>query len=52
VLANALMLVFGVLAWGLLYVHRVPREEELLIAEFGDEYRKYMKETGRIIPKF
>lgn len=52
VLANALVLVFGVLAWGLLYVHRVPREEELLIAEFGDEYRKYMKETGRIIPKF
>ncbi|NMB77752.1 MAG: isoprenylcysteine carboxylmethyltransferase family protein [Methanomicrobiales archaeon] len=52
VLANALVLVFGVLAWGLLYVHRVPKEEEMLIAEFGDEYREYMKETGRVIPKF
>lgn len=52
VLANALVLVFGVAAWGLLYFHRVPHEEELLIAEFGDEYRDYMKETGRVIPKF
>lgn len=52
VLANALVLVFGVLAWGLLYVHRVPKEEAMLIAEFGDEYREYMKETGRVIPKF
>lgn len=52
VLANALVLVFGVLAWGLLYVHRVPKEEAMLIAEFGDEYREYMNETGRVIPKF
>ncbi len=52
VLANALVLVFGVLAWGLLYVHRVPKEEAMLIAEFGDEYREYMEETGRVIPKF
>lgn len=51
VLANALVLVFGVLAWGLLYFHRVPKEEAMLIAEFGDEYRDYMRETGRVIPK-
>lgn len=52
VLANALVLVFGVLAWGLLYFLRVPKEEEMLIAEFGDEYKEYMKNTGRVIPKF
>ena len=51
VLANWLVLVFGVVAWGLLYFIRVPREEEMMIAEFGDEYREYMKQTGRVIPK-
>ena len=52
VLANGLVLAFGISAWGLLYFLRVPKEEEMLIAEFGDEYREYMKETGRVIPKF
>lgn len=40
VLANAFVLVFGVVAWGLLYFLRVPKEEEMLIAEYGDEYRE------------
>ena len=52
VLANALVLVFGIAAWALLYFLRVPEEEEMLIKEFGDEYREYMKNTGRVIPKF
>lgn len=52
VLANGLVLVFGTAAWGLLYFLRVPSEEEMLIPEFGDEYREYMKNTGRVIPKF
>lgn len=52
ILANGLVLAFGVIAWGLLYFLRVPKEEEMLIAEFGDEYRNYMNETGRVIPKF
>ncbi len=50
VLANWLVLVFGTAAWGLLYFLRVPKEEEMLIAEFGDEYREYMKTTGRVMP--
>jgi protein-S-isoprenylcysteine O-methyltransferase Ste14 len=33
-------------------VLRVPREEQAMIEEFGDEYRKYMQKTGRIFPKF
>lgn len=31
---------------------RVPREEEALLAEFGDRYREYMKRTGRFLPKW
>jgi len=52
ILANGFVLVFGIIAWGLLYLLRVPKEEEMMIAEFGDEYREYMRVTGRVIPKF
>jgi protein-S-isoprenylcysteine O-methyltransferase Ste14 len=31
---------------------RVPKEEAKLIEAFGDDYRNYMKRTGRFIPKF
>jgi protein-S-isoprenylcysteine O-methyltransferase Ste14 len=31
---------------------RLPTEEALLIEKFGDEYREYMKHTGRFLPKF
>ena len=51
ILDNSLVLVFGVAAWGLLYYLRVPKEEEMLVDKFGDEYREYMKTTGRVIPK-
>jgi len=30
--------------------HRVLFEEEMLVEEFGDEYREYMKRTKRLIP--
>lgn len=52
VLANGLVLVYGIAAWGLLYFLRVPKEEEMLVKEFGTEYRDYMQNTGRVIPKF
>jgi len=29
---------------------RIPREEQMLIEEFGDEYREYMKRSGRLLP--
>lgn len=29
---------------------RIKSEEEMLLAEFGDEYRTYMKSTKRLIP--
>jgi protein-S-isoprenylcysteine O-methyltransferase Ste14 len=30
---------------------RTPKEEANLIEKFGDEYREYMKQTGRFLPK-
>ncbi len=30
---------------------RVPREEQMMIAEFGEEYKTYMQRTGRFFPK-
>lgn len=44
-LAGGLLL--GMIAIGL----RTPREERLLVEEFGDEYRDYMKRTGRYFPR-
>jgi len=34
-----------------LYI-RIEKEEQMLIEEFGDEYRAYMKRTGRLLPHF
>lgn len=52
VLDNWIVLVYGILAWGILYFLRVKEEEKMMIEEFGDEYKKYMKKTGRLFPKF
>lgn len=35
-----------------LYVARIPREEEMMLDQFGDEYRRYAERTGRVIPRF
>jgi len=40
----------GVLAFILMTI-RTPKEEANLIEKFGDEYREYMKRTGRFLPK-
>jgi protein-S-isoprenylcysteine O-methyltransferase Ste14 len=34
------------------YVLRVPREEQMMLDHFGEEYREYMERTGRVIPRF
>lgn len=31
---------------------RMRKEEQMMIEEFGDEYRDYMKQTGRLFPRF
>jgi len=35
-----------------LYLLRVPREEKMMLENFGEEYRLYMDQTGSIIPRF
>ena len=47
-IAGFSMLVFQVL----LYVYRIPREEKMMLDTFGEDYRSYMKRTGRFIPHF
>lgn len=32
-------------------VARVPREEQMMIEKFGDEYKAHMQRTGRFFPK-
>ena len=34
-----------------LYWVRVPREEQMLLVHFGEAYRKYMEQTGRVFPR-
>jgi protein-S-isoprenylcysteine O-methyltransferase Ste14 len=41
----------GILGFGTLYLFRVGREEAMLLDTFGDEYRDYMRRTGRVIPR-
>ena len=48
--ANWFLLAAGSLLF-LLLVIRTPKEEEHLVARFGDEYREYMQRTGRFLPR-
>ena len=47
--ADLLLLIFFMLSLGY-NIHRVDREELMLIEEFGDAYRNYMKHTSRFLP--
>lgn len=48
--ANWFLFVTGTLVF-ILWVIRTRKEEEHLLARFGDEYRNYMKRTGRFLPR-
>ena len=50
VAANWYLFVAGCLAL-LLLVIRTRKEEQNLIAKFGDDYRNYMQQTGRFVPR-
>jgi protein-S-isoprenylcysteine O-methyltransferase Ste14 len=47
---NWFIVALGLLAFILMAI-RTPQEEANLIEKFGDEYREYMKRTGRFFPK-
>jgi protein-S-isoprenylcysteine O-methyltransferase Ste14 len=33
------------------FAGRIPLEEELMVQQFGDAYREYMRTTGRLLPR-
>ena len=47
---NWFIAAFGILAF-ILMASRTPKEEANLVEKFGDEYREYMKRTGRYLPR-
>jgi protein-S-isoprenylcysteine O-methyltransferase Ste14 len=47
---NWFIALLGILAFIAMAI-RTPKEEANLIAKFGDEYREYMRRTGRFLPK-
>ena len=51
-LDNWMVFVVGLISFSLLYFVRVGKEEEMMVKEFGDEYREYMEKVPRMVPKF
>ena len=57
VIAQAMLLQNSVAGWcalltfAVMYFLRTPREEQLMCEAFGEEYREYMRRTGRLIPR-
>jgi protein-S-isoprenylcysteine O-methyltransferase Ste14 len=49
VAANSIPLAFAALG-ALNFILRIPPEEKMMLQQFGDEYREYMKRTGRLLP--
>jgi protein-S-isoprenylcysteine O-methyltransferase Ste14 len=47
---NWFIALMGILAFIAMAI-RTPKEEANLIEKFGDEYREYMRRTGRFLPK-
>ncbi len=41
----------GLVAFLLLYLARIPREEQMMRDHFGDDYRVYCERTGRVLPR-
>jgi protein-S-isoprenylcysteine O-methyltransferase Ste14 len=41
----------GLVSFAPLYLLRVPREEQMMLDEFGGWYRAYMDRTGRVVPR-
>jgi len=40
----------GLLGAAILYALRIQREEKMMLENFGDEYRLYMRQTKRLVP--
>ena len=42
---------YALVAFALMYFIRTPREERMMCESFGQEYRDYMRQTGRLFPR-
>jgi protein-S-isoprenylcysteine O-methyltransferase Ste14 len=42
---------YAFVAFALMYFVRTPREERMMCESFGQEYRDYMRQTGRVLPR-
>jgi len=51
VLENWLAGWYALVAFALMYFVRTPREERMMCESFGQEYRDYMRQTGRLLPR-
>jgi protein-S-isoprenylcysteine O-methyltransferase Ste14 len=40
----------GMLSFGIMYVFRIGNEEQMMLEQFGEEYKAYMQRTKRLIP--
>lgn len=55
-IAQALLLpnwiagISGIITFGILYIARISNEEQMMLDQFGDEYRAYMQKTKRLLP--
>jgi protein-S-isoprenylcysteine O-methyltransferase Ste14 len=48
--ANLLLLVTWILMT-IVFIVRIPKEEQMLLEQFGNAYQEYMKRTGRLFPR-
>jgi protein-S-isoprenylcysteine O-methyltransferase Ste14 len=48
--SNWVVGIVALVTWSILYFIRLPDEEKMMIEEFGDQYKDYMRRTKRIIP--
>lgn len=51
ILENWLAGWYAGVAFALMYFIRTPREERMMCENFGEEYRDYMRQTGRLFPR-
>jgi protein-S-isoprenylcysteine O-methyltransferase Ste14 len=51
VLQNYFIGLMPLISIGAFLLVRLPTEERILLAEFGDRYREYMTHTGRLLPR-